>query len=157
MRGARLLLRGLPQAEVARRLAVTRRAVCNWSEQLRTGGLRALKRRPRGRPSGLDAEQRVQLARRLRDGAHAQASAPAHWTLQRVGQLIEENFGRRYSASQVWRILAGLDFKGLHTRNRRLRGAIAPQAGRSVDAQDSRQRAAHYRLRQGVASEQVIR
>ena len=30
------------------------------------------------------------------------------WTLPRVAELIEEMFGRRYSDSQVWRILTAM-------------------------------------------------
>jgi hypothetical protein len=45
MRTGRLLLRGVAQAEVARRVAVTRTMVSPWNEQLNAGGLRGLKRR----------------------------------------------------------------------------------------------------------------
>ena len=65
LRAARLLLRDVPQAEVARRVAVTRTTVSTWNEQLEAGGLEALKRRPRGRPSGLDAQQKSELVRLL--------------------------------------------------------------------------------------------
>ncbi|MBM4199668.1 MAG: helix-turn-helix domain-containing protein, partial [Gammaproteobacteria bacterium] len=53
LRGGRLLLRGESQAEVARRVGVTRSTVSDWNEALRAGGLEALRRRPRGRPPGL--------------------------------------------------------------------------------------------------------
>ena len=75
MRAGRLLLRGVPQAEVARKVAVTRTTVSTWNEQLSAGGLPALKRRPRGRPSGLDAQQKIGLVRLLKDGALAQGFA----------------------------------------------------------------------------------
>ena len=76
MRAGRLLLRGVPQAEVARRVAVTRTTVSAWNEQLNAGGLQALKRRARGRPSGVDAQQKVQLVRLLKDGALARKDLP---------------------------------------------------------------------------------
>ena len=120
MRGARLLLRGVPQAEVARRIAVTRTTVSTWNEQLDTGGLQALKRRPRGRPSCLDVQQKVELVRLLEEGALAQGFATELWTLRRVGQLIEERFSRRYSESQVWRILIGLGFSSQRPTSRAL-------------------------------------
>lgn len=56
MRAGRMLLHGVPQAEVARRVAVTRTTVSTWNAQLDAGGLQGLKRRPRGRPSGLDPQ-----------------------------------------------------------------------------------------------------
>lgn len=120
MRAGRLLLRGVPQAQVARKVAVTRTTVSTWNEQLNAGGLPALKRRPRGRPSGLDAQQKVALVRLLKEGALAQGFATELWTLRRVGQLIEESFGRRYSESQVWRILLGLGFSSQRPTGRAL-------------------------------------
>jgi transposase len=72
--------------------------------------LEALKRRPRGRPSGLEQAQRRELMRALKAGALAEGFATDLWTLPRVGHLIERRFGRAYSESQVWRILVSLGF-----------------------------------------------
>jgi transposase len=58
----------------------------------------------------LDAQQKVELVQLLKEGALGQGFATELWTLPRVGQLIEERFGRRYSESQVWRILIALGF-----------------------------------------------
>lgn len=110
LRGARLLLRGVAQAEVARRVGVTRTTVSEWNEKLQDGGLEALKRRARGRPAGLDPTQRRELTKHLSEGALAAGFATELWTLPRVGQLIERRFARRYSESQVWRILMSLGF-----------------------------------------------
>jgi transposase len=110
LRAGRLLLRGIAQAEVARRVGVTRTTVSDWNEKLNAGGLQGLKRRPRGRPPGLDAAQRRALIERLKEGALAHGFATELWTLPRVGKLIERRFGRRYSESQVWRILMALGF-----------------------------------------------
>jgi transposase len=110
LRGGRLLLRGETQAEVARRVGVTRTTVSDWNESLAEGGLEALKRRPRGRPAGLDAAQRRELLKALTTGALAEGFPTELWTLARVGRLIERRFGRRYSESQVWRILVSLGF-----------------------------------------------
>jgi transposase len=110
LRGGRLLLRGETQAEVARRVGVTRTTVSDWNELLAEGGLEALKRRPRGRPAGLDAAQRRELLKALTAGALAEGFPTELWTLSRVGTLIDRRFGRRYSESQVWRILVSLGF-----------------------------------------------
>jgi transposase len=72
--------------------------------------MEALKRRPRGRPSGLVDAQRRELMQALKAGALAEGFATDLWTLPRVGQLIERRFGRAYSESQVWRILVSLGF-----------------------------------------------
>jgi transposase len=110
LRAARWLQRGIAQAEVARRVSVTRTTVSEWNAQLQAGGLDALKRRPRGRPSGLGEAQRRELMRALKAGALADGFPTDLWTLPRVGRLIERRFGRSYSESQVWRILVSLGF-----------------------------------------------
>jgi len=110
LRAGRLLLRGVPQAEVARRVAVTRTTVSDWNAKLNAGGLQSLKRRPRGRPPGLDTAQRRALIEHLKEGALAHGFATELWTLPRVGKLIQRQFGRAYSESQVWRILMSLGF-----------------------------------------------
>lgn len=120
LRAGRLLLRGVAQAEVARRVAVTRTTVSTWNELLDAGGLEALKRRPRGRPGGLDAQQKSELVKRLKQGALAQGFATELWTLRRVAELIEQQYGRRYSESQVWRILVGLGFSSQRPTRRAL-------------------------------------
>jgi transposase len=110
LRAGRLLQRGVAQAEVARRVEVTRTTVSEWNAQLQAGGLEALNRRRRGRPSGLDEAQRRELRQALRSGALAEGFPTDLWTLPRVGKLIERRFARAYSESQVWRILVSLGF-----------------------------------------------
>jgi len=44
MRAGRLLLKGVAQAEVARRVGVSRASVCEWNGRLAQGGLDALRR-----------------------------------------------------------------------------------------------------------------
>ena len=110
MRAGRMLRGGVAQAEVARRVSVTRTTVSDWNEQLQAGGLVALKSRRRGRPAGLQEAQRRELMRALKRGALAEGFATDLWTLPRVGQLIKRRFARSYSESQVWRILVALGF-----------------------------------------------
>jgi transposase len=110
MRAARMLRDGVAQAEVARRVSVTRTTVSEWNAQLQEGGLGALKSRRRGRPAGLQEAQRRELMRALKSGALAEGFATDLWTLPRVGELIKRRFARSYSESQVWRILVALGF-----------------------------------------------
>jgi transposase len=110
MQAGRLLMDGMRQAQVARTLGVTRKAVSIWNEQLMAAGLRGLEGRRRGRRAGLSAQQREELLRLLMDGALVQGFATELWTVRRVCQLIERKFSRRYSESQVHRILVQLGF-----------------------------------------------
>lgn len=109
MRAARLLDKGVAQAEVARRLEVSRTTVSRWARTLSAQGRAGLKRPSAfGRPAGLSRAQRRELALALKGGALAQGYATELWTLSRVGRLIEQRFTRRYSDSQVLRIMRAL-------------------------------------------------
>lgn len=109
---ARLLRAGkLRPAEIARQLGVSRSAVSQWSAQLEAGGLRQLRRRRGGgRPAKLTAEQRRQLRRTLRRGAKAAGFATERWTLARVQQVIERDFGVSYHRHHVAWLLDRLDW-----------------------------------------------
>jgi transposase len=111
LRAGRLLLKGTPQVEVARRLDVGKGAVSGWAKQVRESGLEALRSKaPLGRPAGMDDAQRAMLVQALKDGAIAQGYATELWTLPRVRSLIESLLGIRYSEPHVWRILRNLGF-----------------------------------------------
>jgi len=110
LRAARLLDKGVAQAEVARRLGVARQSVNAWAKRLEAAGSAALKAKPLGRPGGLHAGERRELVRLLKRGALAGGFPTELWTLPRVGKLIWQHFGRRYSEVHVWRLLKGLGF-----------------------------------------------
>ncbi len=99
-----MVARGTSQAEVARRLGVTREAVRQWVAAWNVGGPAALAPRPRGK------QGRVALARvaHVIDRALVTSSSPL--TTRRVRQLIERSLGVSYSASSVRAILHRLGF-----------------------------------------------
>lgn len=97
------------QAEIARRLGVTRAAVSQWAARLRTGGLRRLHRRQsQGCPAKLTNAQKRQVLRRLKGGALAAGFPTDRWTLPRVQQLIEREFRVAYHSNYLNRFLAKL-------------------------------------------------
>lgn len=108
-KGMRLLARGVSQAEVARRLEVSRQTASSW-EAKRTENGQAWRRKTLGRPSGLDATQRSKLAKRLVAGAMANGFPTELWTLARVALLVKREFGMAYSTVHVWRLLKQLGF-----------------------------------------------
>jgi transposase len=110
--GARLLKRKVTQAEVARRLEVSRQAVSLWARQLAevNGAVGKLKAKALGRPRWLEAEQCASLSEALLKGA-LQAGFPTElWTVKRVRVLIEREFGVKYSNSGCWELLHRLGF-----------------------------------------------
>lgn len=108
-RGARLLGRGMPQAEVARRVGVTSTSVSRWEKLRQEGGPEALKRPKRfGRPRRLSDAQCEMLIERLKGGALAAGFGTELWTLPRIRTLIEQRFAVRLTEPSVWRLLRAL-------------------------------------------------
>jgi transposase len=112
LEAARLLrAQQLTQAEIARQLGVSRMTVSRWAAQLRDGGVRQLRRRRGGgRPAKLTAEQKRQLRRLLKRGARAAGFLTERWTLARVQQLIEREFGVSYHRNHLSWLLDQLDW-----------------------------------------------
>lgn len=108
-KGMRMLARGVAQAEVARVLEVSRQTTSSWAKKLAVDA-QAWRRKPLGRPSGLDVRQKKQLGKALLAGAIANDFPTELWTLARVAKLIAREFGVAYSTVNVWRILRELGF-----------------------------------------------
>jgi transposase len=107
-RGARLLAAGVAQAEVARRVGVTRTSVSRWEKLRQEGGPEALKRPTRfGRPRRLSDVQCEKLIELLKSGALAAGFASEFWTLPRLRSLIERATVTLTEPS-VWRLLQAL-------------------------------------------------
>jgi transposase len=99
-----MIARGASQAEVARRLAVTREAVRQWVDAWRTGGPAALAPRPRIRRPRVEFSRVVVAI----DQARRRSNAPL--TTGRVRQVIERGLGVKYCASSARAILHRLGF-----------------------------------------------
>ena len=104
--GMLMLKRGMPQAEVARALGVSRQTASRWAKMLAedSSSWRAGKR---GHPARLTEKQLRRLDRLVR-GREPQAHSYAQyrWSVALVRDLIEREFGVRYeSIPNVRRIL----------------------------------------------------
>lgn len=106
----KLLKKGMPQAEVARSLGVSRQSVSDWAKKFEYGGKDGLKRRALGRPRQLSDAQCAKLGKLLIEGALTQGFATELWTLPRVAKLVRERFGIRYSNGHIWYLLRRLGF-----------------------------------------------
>jgi transposase len=112
LEAARLLQAGqLSQAEIARRLGVSRMAVSKWAKHLRQHrhDPASLRRRPMpGRPSRLTAAQWQHILQRLTQGALRAGFETERWTLQRIRALIVVEFGVHYHAHYLARRLKAI-------------------------------------------------
>ncbi len=80
LKGARLLEEGVSQAEVARRLGVTRQSVHAWVKVMAAQGEKGLASVTTGRKPRLNGVQLAQLAGHLQVGPQAHGYATALWT-----------------------------------------------------------------------------
>ena len=106
--GAKLLNRGLRQAEVARRLGVSRESVRRWANRIAVNGVGGLKTPGRtGRRAELTAADLRKLAEMLIRGPEKAGYPNGLWTLNRVAAVIQRTFGVKYHRGHVWKILEG--------------------------------------------------
>src|ERR1700685_4870042 len=79
--GARLLRQGVHPAEVARHVGVHRQSVSRWAEQLKQGGVRALKQAGHaGRKARLRTEDLGRIERGLKRGQREPGYENELWT-----------------------------------------------------------------------------
>lgn len=101
---------GMKQTQAARVFGVSVKAVNNWIARDKSGGLRALKPRRRGRPAGdglLDATQAARIRQMIIDSMPDQLKLPFYlWTRAAVVSLIRREYGIRMSLTTVGRYLA---------------------------------------------------
>jgi transposase len=108
MWAAKRLSRGLTQAEVARRVKVSRESVRRWSNQIlqQHGSAQALVRAGRaGRKPRLSTAQLQALEGILRQGPEPAGFRNGLWTLDRIAHVIREQFQVDYHAGHVGWIL----------------------------------------------------
>lgn len=101
-----LLDQGYTQSQVSRRLGVTPAAVCQWVKARRLGGDKALRAKPHsGRPPALKSKQLTRLEKLLSRGPTRCGYGTELWTLRRVAEVIQKQFGVHYAPSGVWHVL----------------------------------------------------
>ena len=101
-----LLQAGSSQAKVARHFGVSREAVRKWWNAWRRGGQEALTARPpKGAPPKIDRTRLAGLATLLSSTPAANGLTPGAWTPTRIAELIARNYGVRYRATYMRRLL----------------------------------------------------
>jgi transposase len=107
----RLFSEELNNSEIGRRLRVCNQTVSRWRQQYRAGGKAALRKAGRaGRKRLLSASDEQQLVGLLRQGPERLGYETPLWTCDRVAHLIEAEFGVRYHAGHVWKILRQMNW-----------------------------------------------
>jgi transposase len=106
LQAARLFAQGLSQAEVARRLGVSRQTASRWHARWLKGGRAGLAGPGRwGRPSRLSDRDWQRVERALLAGPQAHGFDTDLWTLPRVAEVIWRTCGVGYHPGHVWWLL----------------------------------------------------
>ncbi len=112
--GRRLQAGQLSQAEMARRLGVSRMAVSQWARQLRQhhGDIGRLHPQPiSGRPARLSVEPWPRVLAVLNEGALKAGFETERWPLLRIRAVMLVAFGVRYQAHDLARRLKALGWR----------------------------------------------
>lgn len=106
-----LLLKGRRVREVARLVGAAPSSVSRWKKALEQGGMEALRAKPHpGRAARLTLQQKQELQEILKKGAPQSGFPTDLWTLGRVAQVIERQFGVKYHPGHVWHLLREMGF-----------------------------------------------
>ena len=106
MRAFALKKKGWKQTDIAEALGVTDGAVSQWMSRAEEGGKEALRRKvDTGPDKRLSDEDRQKLPALLKKGPEHCGFRGQVWTRERVGKVIEREFGVSYHKTQVGRIL----------------------------------------------------
>lgn len=103
---ALLLKKGHTQADIARRLAVSREAVRQWHGIWKQGGVRSLKSKGKPGPKPtLTPSKIARIERALMKGPLAYGYHTELWTLERIRRVIKATTGHTYGTTHTWRIM----------------------------------------------------
>ena len=105
----RWFARGLSQAQVARRLRVSRQSTSRWFRLWEADGGEGLRGAGRtGRKRRLSDENLCRLETLLVAGPQAQGYETNLWTLKCIARVVERHFGVHYHPGHVWKLLGQL-------------------------------------------------
>lgn len=112
LEAAQDLLKGVPQARVARKFGVSRTTASRWHRTLDRHGVERLhKRKAPGRPSRMTASQMAEVQEMFALGALAFGCETDRWTTARLARAIEARFGIRYDPDHVGRLMHRLGLR----------------------------------------------
>lgn len=104
-----LLRQGRTPTEVARMVGADNWSVTRWKQAYDKGGGAALTGKPHpGRKPRLTRQNLRRLAQLLLKGARYHGYSSDLWTLSRVADVIQRQFGVQYHPGHVWKLLLAM-------------------------------------------------
>ena len=109
LQAVRLLESGHSYRSVADQVHSSLSSVVRWHQSYRERGRKGLRARASpGRPALLSIDQRKTLLEILVRGPLARGYLTDLWTLRRIGDVIDKEFGIRYSLANCWKVMTAL-------------------------------------------------
>jgi transposase len=106
LRAGELFVAGVRQAEVARRLDVSRQSVHLWHQRWQAAGADGLRSRgPTGPAPRLSDVQLRRVEQALLRGAGSNGFVGELWTLDRIATVIQRLTGVRHHPAHIWALL----------------------------------------------------
>ena len=108
-RGFEMLSKGMKKSVISKKLGVDRKTVYNWSKRMESD--RDWKdHKSGGRHQKLSKEQKEKLKDIINDGPRKYGFKTELWTLKRIREVIQKEFGVSYNTTHVWRVLRNLGY-----------------------------------------------
>jgi transposase len=111
LKAVKLSAKGLSNAQIARRLDVTRHSVGRWLQQHAGGGDQALQGAAKlGRNPKVDAGTLKKFEAELLKGPEAHGFANNLWTLKRMAEVLKQACGVSVHSRYVWHLMRALNW-----------------------------------------------
>lgn len=117
LRAVLLAVRGRTHRQIADDLAVGARSVQEWIQRYNTGGVEALRDRPRpGQPKKLLPHEEEQVIQWLERGPDLKRDGLVAWRGPALVEKIHRHFGKKFSLSGGYSLLHRLGYEPLRPR-----------------------------------------
>lgn len=106
LKAGQLFKKGLSQADVAKKLNVSRESTRQWYNIWKKKGVKGLKSKGKPGPkSKLTAKKLEKIEQALLKGPRAFGYSTDIWTLKRIAQVVKKVAKLNYKTTHIWRIL----------------------------------------------------
>jgi len=125
-------LAGARIGEVAEEFGVSRQTIYNWANAYSNDARHGLDHRPRGPACALEDKQLKALARALKAKASKSGFPDDRWTLQRVTDFVESEFGMTYAPRSLFHVIKKLGVNPLQRgKPRKIQAEVKVKAAKA--------------------------
>ena len=107
--GYEMIEKGMKNSVISGELHVDRRTVYNWRLRMEKD-IDWKRRKQKGARSRLTNDQKEKLKKIIEEGALAHGYPTDLWTLKRMAEVIDKEFGVHYNTAYIWQILDSMGY-----------------------------------------------